>query len=296
MSYGLKLVCLSLAAFFIVHAASALLVGFFAPAAIRAAEKMRPRAAARFLLTARLAPAGIAMFVVAALCIPSYLWFEPEATAEVIGPLCLAAAILSAASWAIALARAVRAILRSRDADAATVAVIGLIRPRVVVRAEVRRLLSSEEMDAALRHERAHAASHDNLKRLMILAAPDALPFFPFFRGGGFAGIEKAWRRFAEWAADDEAVSGDADRSVALASALVAVARLGPSVSAPLMTSLVDGDLAARVDRLLDPAPKREPDRWTPALMTLSAMALGGVVVRPGSLFAVYDLLERLIR
>ena len=91
MSYGFKLSCLSLAAFFLVHLAAAMAMGWLAPSAIRMAGRMRARAAARFLLTVRLAPLGMAI-VVAALCVPSYLWFEPN-VAEEVGPACLIAAI-----------------------------------------------------------------------------------------------------------------------------------------------------------------------------------------------------------
>lgn len=292
MSYGFKLVCLSLAAFFIVHCVAALAAGWFAPLAIRVAGRMRARAAARFLLTARFAPLGIAVFVVAALCVPSYLWFEPEATAEEVGPACLAAAMLGLAVWAISLLRGVRGILLSRRAPGRTIALVGVMRPRVVVASEARSVLSPQELDAALRHEDAHAASRDNLKRLLMLIAPDALPFFR----RGFVAMEQAWKKFAEWAADDEAVNGDAERSLALADALVRVARLGSATAGPLVTSLTDGDLTARVDRLLGATPEGAPDRWTPAVGAVTAVALAGVILRPDALVGVYDLLERLIQ
>ncbi len=293
MSYGSKLACLSLAAFFIVHCAAAIFASISAPWAIRAADRMRARAAARFLLTVRFAPAAIALFVVAALCVPSYLSFEPKAAAEEPGAVCLLMAALCASVWAISLARGARAIQRSRDARGFTVALSGVLRPRVIVSNEVRRALSPEELDAALRHEHAHTASHDNLKRLLVLLAPDV---FPFFRGG-FANLERAWKKFAEWSADDRSVNGDAERSLALASALVRVARLGaPAQSAPLVTCLTDGDLAARVDRLLRPATEGSPDRWTPAACVLGGIALAAVILQPAAWAVVYDVLERLIR
>jgi len=313
VSYGFKLWWLSLAAFFLVHFAAAMAMGWLAPVAIRMAGRMRSRAAARFLLTVRFAPLGIAIFVVAALCVPSYLWFEPD-VAEEVGPACLLAAVLCVGIWAISLSRSARAILKSRRwlrqcertgcetrlaggpaviVDGNAVALAGLLRPRVIVASEVVRALSPEQLDAALRHERAHWGSRDNFKRLLLLIAPDAFPFFH----GGFAGIERAWKKYAEWAADDRAASGDVERSLALAGALVRVARLGAGPQpSPLVTSLIDGDLSERVERLLRGEPEGAPDRWTPVVCALSALALAAVVLRPGALISVYGLLERLIR
>ena len=55
--------------------------------------------------------------------------------------------------------------------------------------------------------------------------------------------LEQAWAKSAEWAADDQATSGDADRSAALAEALVIIARLQAGVAMPrLVTSLVEAD------------------------------------------------------
>lgn len=290
MSYGFKLACLSFAAFFLVHAAAALLAGWFAPVAIRFAARMRAQAAARFLLTLRLAPPAIALFVVAALCVPSYLWFEPDVAAEQVGPACLVAAILCVAAWTISLTRAARAWLSSRRVEGLTIALVGALRPRLIVSSKVRRVLSAQELDVALRHERAHAQSYDNFKRLLMLLSPDV---FPFFRGR-FSSIEQSWKRFAEWAADDRAVGGDGERSVALASALVRVARLGSATpGAPLVTTLVDDHLTIRVDRLLHGTPKPAADRWTPAAFAVAALVV--VALKLTGLSPVYDLLERLI-
>src|ERR1022692_901964 len=99
--YLLRLLCLCLAAFFVVHCVVGLAVAVGGPAALRAARRMRPRLAANFLLALRLLPAALALFVVAALCVPSYLWLEPEISAEEVGAGCLAAAVLAAALCAI---------------------------------------------------------------------------------------------------------------------------------------------------------------------------------------------------
>ena len=74
--------------------------------------------------------------------------------------------------------------------------------------------------------------SADNFKRLLLLLAPDALPFLR-----GSAAVERAWLRFTEWAADDSAVNQDAACSLSLAEALVRVARLGVAAHASSLIS-----------------------------------------------------------
>ena len=53
--YMWRLLCLSLACFFLVHLAVGLLIHLVAPAAIRTAERMRPHRAAGVMLALRLA-------------------------------------------------------------------------------------------------------------------------------------------------------------------------------------------------------------------------------------------------
>ncbi len=293
MSYGFKLACLSLAVFFLVHAVAAIVVNRLAPAAIRIADRMRARCAARFLFAARLAPAAAGFFAVA-LSIPSYLRFEPRAEIEEqVGWLCLLAAALSVLLSGNSARRAVSAILKSRrwmrEREHQGVALAGLIAPRIVVADSVLRALSPAELEVACGHEQAHARSRDNWKRLLMLMAP-----FSFFRG--LTAIESGAKKFSEWAADDHAVAGDPERAVALASALVRVARLGSPATPTLVTSLTEGDLADRVERLLAGVPPAAPDRWTPLAVSLAAIAFAAALAFPSALIPVYDLLERFIR
>src|ERR1017187_10273537 len=81
---------------FVVHSVVGVVVAAGGGAAVRAARRMRPRLAGRFLLALRLLPAALGLFVVAALCVPSYLWLEPETNAEELGAECLASAIPAA--------------------------------------------------------------------------------------------------------------------------------------------------------------------------------------------------------
>lgn len=320
--YLLRLLCLSLASFYLVHAALGLAAWLGAPAAIRLAERLRPRLAARFLLVLRLLPAGLALFVVAGLCVPSYLWLEPTSKPELIGLGCWAAALLCVGIWGISIARMVRAASASllygrrcrragREASASTgdspmlvveseaplLALAGVIRSRIVISRSVLRALSPEELAAALGHEWAHRTSRDNLKRLLLLLAPDVFPF-----SSSFAALERGWARFTEWAADDGAVAGDSRRSLSLASALVRVARMGAAPrQAHLLACLVadQAGLSARVDRLLRGDSLTEKPAWemralagTIALLTAGILA---AVLQPATLYSVHRLLEHLI-
>jgi len=155
--------------------------------------------------------------------------------------------------------------------------------------------LSEAQLDVALRHERVHRGAFDNCKRLLVLLAPDVLPFFR----GGFATLERGWARYTEWAADDEAVAGDPHRSVSLASALVRVARMGAVTQAPLLvTSLLAEDLTTRVERLLrTEAREARPDRWTPVVAAgvAAAVAIAVVLFHAGALSSIHELLEHLV-
>jgi hypothetical protein len=321
--YVLRLICLCLAAFFLAHLALGLLVRAAAPLAIRLGESLRPRRAARLLLALRLFPVAMAGFVVLALCVPSYLWLEPQAGTERVGLACLAAALLGAGVWGMSLARVFRAAVGSlrytrhcqregretclpaapfpvlvMGGEAPLLALAGVIRPRVVISQGVLRALSPEQLQAALGHEWAHRTSRDNLKRLLFLLAPDVLPF-----SHGFAVLDRCWKRFTEWAADDRAIGGDSRRSLSLASALVRVARMGAAARlSPLVTSLVAGDhdLSARVDRLLGAMPPREEPLGRLRILLsgatiLMAVFLAAVLLRPATLYSVHRLLEHLI-
>jgi len=300
LPYGARLLCLCLASFFLAHLVIAAAVSAYARRAIERATRMRPQTGARYLLSLRLLPTALATFVVAALCAPSYLWLEPDATAERVGIACLAAAALGAAVWMAGITRAIRAAVRSSrylrtcesavESDAPVLMLAGVMRPRLVVSRGVRKALTTEQFDAALRHEQAHGASRDNLKRLLMLLAPDAIPGVRALRP-----LERAWSRMAEWSADDRAVAGSPERGLALASALLRVARLGAAQHGPpLATSLLaDADgLADRIERLLrsqapcDPAPTPVP------VIALTACALA--VAIPAALPSVHRLLEAL--
>lgn len=125
--------------------------------------------------------------------------------------------------------------------EAPPLTLVGIRRPRVLVSESTVALLSHDELRVALKHERAHMRSRDNLKKLVLRFCP-----FP-----GMAGLESAWSQAAELAADDAAVSR-MDDAVDLAAALVKLSRLVPVEAALLCTvGFVTGSISARVERLL---------------------------------------------
>jgi Zn-dependent protease with chaperone function len=287
--YTLRLICVCLAAFTIIFAVAGLAVSIAAAAAIRLAARMSSAAGARFLFMLRLLPAALAGATVGAVCLPSYVQFEQRGDPEEVGLLCLALTAAAMAILANSFVRAAGAWHRSPN-PAINLALVGILRPRVVISESAENVLSREQLAVALRHEQAHARSRDNLKRLLILLAPGPFPCFSM--------LERAWKRFAEYAADDSAVAGNPGDSLSLAEALVRIARLGEPAGHPLTTSFLAsaGDLEGRVNRLLNPEPLRGRSGRVPAGV---AMAMGAALLTallwPATPAQVHNLLEHLM-
>ena len=324
LPYYLRLLCLCLATFYVVHAMVWLVVRGTSSAAVKIAGTMRPRLASRLLFGMRMAPAAVTAFLVVGFCVPSYIWLEPDITSERVGWFCLLAAAVGAAAWTVSLLRGVVSIVRTENyvrrchrdltteersegsndlvvlnGSAAVMAVAGVVHPKLVVSQTVLDALSDDQREAAFRHEAAHRTSWDNLKRLLLILCPDVFPF-----AGGLGRLEHAWATFTEWAADDEAVDGSQDRALSLASALVRVAKLGVN-PAPgyVLSSLLDDDrdLETRVDRLLrEPAYAEKPLQPVVVFVRSVALVVGSVGVTlmmwPGSLGNIHRLLEHLVQ
>ena len=126
-------------------------------------------------------------------------------------------------------------------------AVVGVLRPRVIVARQVVGACSTDEFRMVLAHEGAHIAARDNLKLLLLVAAPDPLAWLPAGRA-----IAHCWRRAAEVEADQRAAGTDRGRRLALASALIKVARLTTVDRPPgLDLRVAFDDVDGRVQRLL---------------------------------------------
>jgi beta-lactamase regulating signal transducer with metallopeptidase domain len=316
--YLLRLLFLCLASFFVINAALGLLLSVTSRRILRMAEKMPPRSAAGFLLLLRLLPVALGVAAVLALCVPSYLLLEPNAAAERVGIACLVIASLGAVVWLASLIRAGRAVSAAHrcnkswdgagmeitgelivESDAPLLVLSGLFRPRLIISQGVLRTLSADQLDVALLHENAHRSSRDNWKRLLLLLVPAPLPFL-----SDISPLEQAWAKFREWAADDEAIQGDSDRALSLASALLRVARMGTSPQLSFLhTSLLAGDrdLSERVERLLhfeaaSPEPRALRRSYVPSAVILAAASFAAFALWPAALHSVHRLLEQFLR
>jgi beta-lactamase regulating signal transducer with metallopeptidase domain len=328
LPYSVRLVCLCLEMLFLVNlAASVLAIGLSGTVA-KAASRMCPQEAARWFLGLRLLPFTLSLLVIATLCVPSYLRYEQNTGSEGMGLFCIAAALMglglvftAAVRGALALAqiyrmsrmsRAMKPIQTRRVAGAEIwvtdegtgaplMALVGVFHPRLFISHRLVQTLTTAQMEAALRHERAHLLSRDNLKRLLMAVMPGIAPGMISFKGG-LAAVEAHWELFAELAADDHAAGGRADRSIALAETLVKVARLGNfERPMPLASSLSASDrqLALRVDRLMSFPPAATPKKssrplaWRYLLLLCGMMGL--LAVLPKILHPLYRLLESLL-
>jgi hypothetical protein len=156
------------------------------------------------------------------------------------------------------------------------VSLAGVIRPRILVGPAVRETLTAAELDAAVAHEVAHRAARDNMKRFVMLCAPDF-----FGQTAAARAIENQWRAAAEWQADAHAVRGDEARAVNLASALVKVARIAAvapaRLTSPAWSTLHEAPLLeSRVRRLVD---STVPPAAVPRSAWLRVVLAGAAVV-----------------
>jgi hypothetical protein len=296
MSYEWRLVVVVLAAF----AAANLIASLVVARAWHRLLREAPVARASSLLTARLLPvaaSAIAVILVGA----GYLLFErrgEEATGLLLpGLAALGAALLGTAG--VRVWRVNRTTRRAVDAWMATatpialdgaglptyaidtafpvVAVVGVLRPRLLVARQVLASCPPDELRAIVAHEQSHLARRDNFRRALLATAPDALSWLPASRH-----IHEAWHDASEEAADDAASRDDAQTRIALAQALIRVARLAPVGAAvqPLPASaLYRGEnLDRRIRRLLvPPVPSGSwRSRWP--IITATALTIVGLV------------------
>ena len=265
------------------------------------------------LLSLRLLPAVGALLLALAVVLPAFLSYEPPREEEGAGPwlwvlAAFAVAFLAHGAWRGARACSAARTLLGRCAPAAPgeaphghllqlpetgeplAAVIGAWRPRVVVSESVRAACSLEEFTEVLAHEAAHLASGDNLKLLLLTSAPDALAWTPLG-----AELLEHWRNAAEREADQRATGADRERRLALASALIKVARLqrGPGgPRAALGMPVAADDVAERVRGLL--APPAGAVRPAIALaLAISALLLPMIAVPRYAL--LHELIEHLV-
>lgn len=212
-------------------------------------------ARARLLFTLRVLPPALAALFVFSLVVPAYILNEPTHTNEIVGVKLLFLAAASAAGVLLALKRigatwwATRVLARKwmRQAEPVVVrgvtipayrirhrfpviAVVGVMRPRLFIAAQVFDALADDELAAALAHERRHVEARDNLKRALLQAGQDALLFVPLGRA-----LARSWQRESELAADEFAASAGTAVALNLASAIIKISRLIPEGARPAL-------------------------------------------------------------
>ena len=247
----------------------------------RATMPEAPLDRATFLFQLRLLPL-VASVLWAALAMSSFFVFEPRSQNERIGEVLIALAVIGGTLLLTATGRAATAALRHRrllaewlrhaspirlpgltipamaiDTEFPVVAVVGVIRSRLLVARRVLDACAPDELAAILDHERGHITRHDNARRLLLLALPDPLSWTRIGRA-----MDLAWHDAAEEVADEAAGAGRGDAGrVALAAALVRVAQMvpaGQTLSELPASALYRGEpLERRVRRLLEPIPPR---------------------------------------
>ncbi len=319
MSYVLLVLLLGLATYGLGAAGGGALLA----AAWRGSRTLRGLSGARGarrLLALRLFPPVFGLVAAALLATPSFVAHEPlhGEHHEEIGPGLVALGLLGLLPIALGLVRGLRGLWAShrveRDWNARSrplalpgadlpacrlahpfpvAAVSGVFSQRLYLADCVLEVLSPGELQATCVHERAHAASRDNLKTLLLRACPDWLALLPLGRE-----LERAWLEAAEQAADDATARGGAACAVDLAGALVKAARLVPPGRrlAEAAVSLHGGQLALRVERLLGVRARDDGDAAAAWLLAASLLALLVPLAVPGSSELIHALLEQLVQ
>ena len=271
------------------------------------AQPLRIPATSGGLLALRLLPSAGALFLALTVVLPAFLINEPNRAVEPVGPLAVVLAVFALAAIGHGLRRGYRAwgaadaLLRNFrpaqrcviaglkvdivDVPAPMVAVVGARKPRIVAASAVVAACTPQEFLQVIGHEAAHISAHDNLKLLLLLASPDPLAWM---RAGD--ALTARWRAAAELEADALATGPDRCKRVALASALVKVARLCACATRPaaaLIMPIASDDVEARVRRLLAPLPVAPrivraamAVRCAPLLFALLAVPLYAAVQR----------------
>ena len=284
-----------------VHAAVSTVVALLVVAARPLAERRPRRAApagrARSLFALALAPAAAGLLAVGAIVLPAWVAREPRGEAEAAGPVLWAVALAGAAMVLVRVGSALRLVRRTARVVGAwtrggrplgglplpatrfehplpVAALVGLLRPRLVVAGRLVAALDRSELQAVAAHEIGHAVARDNLRRLLLAASPDVLAWLP-----AGARLRRDFERAAEAAADRRAL--ERVRPETLARALLKAAALVPEGRRlELPVAAFDGaaPLADRVRALLASEPEAVDGAPGRALaLAAAALVVAGV-------------------
>ncbi len=273
----------------------------------------RARAASADILALRLLPVTGGLLFAVTVVFPAFLICEPHQDRESAGPLLpiLAAfALLTlghgvwrgwrawaaarsllhacgpAKRWVVENGQSVQVV----EVAQPIIGVIGSWRPQVVAAECIISACSQDEFRQVVAHEAAHVSARDNLKLLLLLACPDALAWTALG-----AALSERWRTEAEFAADQRATGDDPHKRVALASALIKVARLFDTsyrARQALTMPVALNDVEDRVRQLL--APTRTASATISKALASFALLMPVAAVPLYTL--VYELIEKLVR
>jgi len=329
--YELLGICVVLAALMLLNAAASLAAALVWRLIAPLARSCSARTQSDLLFTLRFAAPVLAAIVVAVFLIPSYLDYEPRATAEVVSLKLAALASLSAASVTFALWRTIRswlatAALRKQwlasakrihvpgiDVPAFSIshrfpiiAIVGTLRPQLFIAGDVLSALTPDEMAAAIAHECGHLAARDNLKRTLLRIARDSLFLIPFGRA-----VDRVWAETAESAADEFAARQSPVVALNLASALVRIAKMVPAgarADVPLGAYLVGAEetqgVKSRIRRLIEissnhsrmAATNNSLVRLLPFTSFTAIAAVASIIAANGKvLMGVHNILEHAV-
>jgi Zn-dependent protease with chaperone function len=304
---------LALVWYLIVNTSACLLVAALSGRALRSG-RAHP---AGFWITLRLLPSIAALTFVVLLFVPSYWKYEPRTFVEGFDLTLTLAAVAATAVIMTAFARGAlawrsagrrtRTWMRSAtalslggplpafaiDAEQPMIALAGVFRPRLLVTSGLIDVLTPTELEATVAHELEHLRARDNLKRLLMRAAPDLLGAFAVAHD-----IERRWASAAEHRADRIGGDDPAPRC-ALASALVKVARLTPPMlpaAEPISALIAGGDIGSRVRTLLADKPADTDRSNAVRYTTLLASAAASVLVYAPLLRFVHEITEIVVR
>ena len=304
LSYSIRLACLAIVAVGLPLIALEMAISLSARPILSFLQPLPARIRERLICLVQIAPLLAGLLFAGLFCIPQYIRNEPQAGAERVGwvsPL-LAAIIL--VWFGISFSRGLRAILHTARFAAAcrrvaepgaairngipvltvpeaapAIALVGLARPFILLsgKALASAQLTEAELRTVLDHESSHARHRDNWKLLTLCA----LPKCPFRLPGGVSWLDH-WRNAADLAADRDAAGSDRGRALALAQALVTMARHAPASASPLLAcwlSHADCFLQVRVESLLaGSAGSGFPRRLLIIAAVTAALVLAGAI------------------
>ncbi len=157
-------------------------------------------------------------------------------------------------------------------------ALAGFWRPIVLVSTQTLERLSAEELEAAFRHERAHAARFDLMLGAALNFFADLLPF-------PSGDLVEAYAKARETAADEHAVRDCAPEALASAIVRLAAAKPMPRATAALTES--GRSIKHRLAALLDDRAARIDPRGRRMLVATSLAAIMFASFLPAVLFAL---------